>query len=198
MKSATICHSTMSDPTEYSIEEFATDVLSVMADTDEEEVILSAVAPLARKVAAQKAWRTEDMFIADPEVGFGSTLLHAESDNSLFVVVDSWLPGRGVRPHDHGTWAVVVGVTGPEESTFWERTDDGSVEGHAQLRVISSKTISAGDVVTMKTGEIHSVQNDTDETTLSFHVYGRHLNFTGRSQFDTDNEREIPFLIETR
>ena len=90
------------------------------------------------------------------------------------------------------------GVTGPETNTFWERTDSGSVEGHARLRVIDRKTISTGDAVAMKTGEIHSVQNDTDEPTLSFHFYGRHLNFTGRSQFDTDNEREIPFLLETR
>ena len=99
----------MSGQTEYSIEEFVADVLAIMADTDEEEIVLSAVVPLARKIAAESGWRTEDMFIADPEMGFGSTLLHAEPDNSLFVVVDSWLPGRGVRPHDHGTWAVVVG-----------------------------------------------------------------------------------------
>ena len=50
----------------------------------------------------------------------------------------------------------------------------------------------------MKTGEIHSVENRTQETTLSFHVYGRHLNHTGRSQFDIENGLEIPFIIETR
>lgn len=183
---------------EYSIDDFVADVRTIMVETKEEEIILSMVAPLARKVAAGTGWRSEEMFTADPELGFGSTLLHAEPDNSLFVVVDSWLPGRGVRPHDHGTWAIVVGVTGPEKNTFWGRTDDGSVEGHAQLRKTSEKIISAGDVVAMKTGEIHSVQNDTGETTLSFHVYGQHLNFTGRSQFDTDSNREIPFLIETR
>ena len=188
----------MNAPPEYSVAEFVADTLAIMAIIKEEEAILSAVAPLARKVAAETGWRKEEMLIADPELGFGSTLLHAAPDHSLFVVVDSWLPGRGVRPHDHGTWAIVVGVTGPEKNTFWEREDDGSEEGYAQLRIIDEKIISAGDVVCMKTGEIHSVQNDTDETTLSFHVYGKHLNFTGRSQFDTENSREIPFLIETR
>ena len=182
----------------YLIDEFVADVLAITAETSDEEEILSRVAPLAKRAAAETGWRNDDMYIADPELGFGSTLLHAEPDNSLFIVVDSWLPGRGVRPHDHGTWAVVVGVTGPEHNVFWERMDDGSDSGHAELRKLREEIFSIGDVAGMKTGEIHSVENRTDETTLSFHVYGRHLNFTGRSQFDVENNLEIPFVIETR
>lgn len=94
-------------------------------------------------------------------------MLHVELDNSLFIVVDSWLPGRGVRPHHHGTWAVVDGVKGTERNVFWERTDGGSRPGH-------------------------------DETPLSFHVYGKHLNYTDRSHYDTDTNLQIPFKIEIR
>ncbi len=182
----------------YPIDAFVTDVLAITRDTNDEDEILTRVAPLAQRAAAETSWRTDDMYIADPELGYGSTLLHAEPDNSLFIVVDSWLPGRGVPPHDHGTWAVVVGMTGPEHNIFWERTDDGSDSGHAELRKVREEIVSIGDVASMKTGEIHSVENRTDETTLSFHVYGRHLNFTGRSQFDVENNLEIPFVIETR
>ena len=182
----------------YSIEEFVSDALAIAAETSDEDEILSQIAPLAQRAAADPNWRNDDMYIADPELGFGSTLLHAESDNSLFVVVDSWLPGRGVRPHDHGTWAVVVGITGPEHNIFWKRVDDRSQENHAELKKLREEVISIGDVACMNTGEIHSVENRTDETTLSFHVYGRHLNFTGRSQFDVENNLEIPFIIETR
>ena len=184
--------------TEYSILRFVSDVLDITSKTEDETVILSGVRPLAVRAAEDGGWRKEEMYVADPDLGFGSTLLHAEPDNSLFIVVDSWLPRRGVRPHDHGTWAVVVGVTGPERNTFWERIDDRSREGHAELRKIREEVISIGEVVTMKTGEIHSVMNGTDETTLSFHVYGRHLNHTGRSQYDVDENKEIPFIIETR
>jgi len=184
--------------TSYPIKQFANDVLKIMKETQNEKLIISSVTPLAKRAAAELAWRKVDMYIADPKLGFGSTLLHAESDNSLFIVIDSWLPGRGVRPHDHGTWAVVVGVTGPEKNTFWKRIDDSSCEGHAELRKIEEKTISIGDVVSMRTGEIHSVVNETSETILSFHVYGKHLNYTGRSQYDVENNQEIPFVIETR
>lgn len=183
---------------QYRIEDFVIDVLEKTSRISNETEILKHVGPLAQRAAASPDLITDDMYIADPELGFGSTLLHAESDHSLFVVVDSWLPGRGVRPHDHGTWAVVVSMTGPEHNVFWERVDDGNRQGYAKLRMTREAVISVGDVVCMKTGEIHSVENRTNETTLSFHVYGRHLNYTGRSQFDIGKNLEIPFLIETR
>ncbi len=182
----------------YLIEDFVKDVLGILAVTTDEDQILKRVSPLAQRAAADKTWRRDDMYLVDTELGFGSTLLHAEPDNSLFIVVDSWLPGRGVPPHDHGTWAVVVSVTGPECNIFWERVDDGTRENHAELQKISEDVISIGEVACMKTGEIHSIVNKTNETTLSFHVYGRHLNHTGRSQFDLENNLKIPFLIKTR
>jgi predicted metal-dependent enzyme (double-stranded beta helix superfamily) len=182
----------------YSIKAFVADVLTITSKTSDENEIVSQVAPLAQLAAADASWRNEDMYIADSELGFSSTLLHSEADNSLFVVVDSWLPGRGVRPHDHGTWAVVVGVTGPEHNVYWERVDDRSQENHAELIKLKEEVISIGEVACMKTGEIHSIENRTGETTLSFHVYGRHLNFTGRSQFDVENNLEVPLIIETR
>lgn len=180
----------------YSIPEFADALRAIVAETTDEAAILARALPLAKRAAADRRWLLDDMYEADPDLGFGTTLLHAEADNSLFLVVDSWLPGRGVRPHDHGTWAIVVGVTGTERNVFWRREDDGSVPGHARLSPVRDVQIGPGDGVAMASGEIHSVTNETRETTLSFHVYGRHLNYTGRSQFDVEGEREIPFIIE--
>ena len=184
--------------TEYTIQHFIDDALKITSEAIDESIVLSQLSPLVVRAAAELQWRREDMYFADPEVGFGTTLLHAEADNSLFIVVDCWLPGRGVRPHEHGTWAVVAGVTGQEKNTFWERVDDGTKTGHAELEKLREHRISTGEVVTMRTGEIHSVVNESDEMTLTFHVYGRHLNHTGRSQFDIENNLEIPFILEMR
>ena len=182
----------------YGINQFVSDALAIMRAETNEQALLEQIQPLAIRAATDPALIVPDMYVADEALGFGSTLLHAEEDNSLFVVVDSWLPGRGVRPHDHGTWAVVVGMTGPEHNVFWQRVDDGTQAGHAQLEKTGEVTVGIGEAVAMRSGEIHSVENRSGETTLSFHVYGRHLNHTGRSQFDLDNNREIPFLITTR
>ena len=94
--------------------------------------------------------------------------------------------------------AVIVGVDGPEKNTFWERTDDRSRPGHADLHKIGEKIFDTGDVVAMPAGSIHSVVNETDRITLSFHVYGRHLNHAVRSQYDPSAHVEKPFKVRTQ
>ena len=37
--------------------------------------------------------------------------------------------GKSVPPHNHTTWAVIVGVYGDELNRFYQRTDDASAEG---------------------------------------------------------------------
>jgi hypothetical protein len=31
---------------------------------------------------------------------------------------------------------------------------------------------------------------------MSLHTYGRHINYTGRSEFDLENNREKPYAIK--
>lgn len=182
---------------DYSLESFIEDLRLITSRESDEAAILDQVGPLARRAALATGWLSEDLYRADPELGFGSTVLHVEPDNSLFIVADSWLPGRGVNAHDHGTWAVVVGVDGEERNTLWQRLDDGTESGYAELQSAEDRLISRGDVLLIPQGRIHSVVNETARTTLSFHVYGRHLNLTGRSQFDPEARTEKPFIIET-
>jgi predicted metal-dependent enzyme (double-stranded beta helix superfamily) len=49
-------------------------------------------------------------------------------------------------------------------------------------------------VLAMPTGMIHQVWNQTAAVTVSLHIYGRHINHTGRSQFDVKNDAELPFV----
>jgi predicted metal-dependent enzyme (double-stranded beta helix superfamily) len=48
----------------------------------------------------------------------------------------------------------------------------------------------------MPPGSIHSVVNESDRVTVSLHVYGKHPNYTGRSQFDADRNLELPFVFK--
>lgn len=163
-----------------------------------EAELLSHVGPLVQRMVQQRSWLRADMYDADPELGFGTTLLHVEPDQSLFVVVDSWLPGRGVPPHDHDTWAVVVGVDGIERNLFWQRLDDAQRPGYAELQLTGEHCILVGEALVLPSGSIHSMINETEHTSLSFHVYGRHLNYTERRQFDLENNLERPFKINPR
>jgi predicted metal-dependent enzyme (double-stranded beta helix superfamily) len=180
----------------YPISQLAVDLERVCAQFNNDREIIAAVRPLARRAALSKgSWLEDRMYLADSVQGFGVHLLHERPDHTLAIFAVSWLPHRGTPPHDHGTWAVVAGVDGPEKNEFFERADDGSRPGYAELRKIGEKICGIGDVVAMQRGAIHSVWNDSDAVTVSLHMYGKHINYTGRSQFDLEKKTETPFVL---
>ncbi len=183
---------------EYPLHQFVDDLRRLVVGAVDERALLAALRPMARRAALSTGWRDERHYRAHPDQGFGVNVLHDEPDHSLFVVAISWLPGRGAPAHDHGTWAVIVGVDGPETNTFWERTDDRSKPDYAELREIGEKVCEAGDVIALPNGGIHSVRNESARTSLSFHVYGQHLNHARRSQYDPQAKTAAPFRIKTQ
>jgi len=186
------------DMNAYSIAQLVADLKAIRAQAKDEREILNRARPLARRAAlAKDSWLEPRMYEADPEQGFGVHLLHEEPDHTLAIFAVSWLPGRGTPPHDHGTWAVVAGVDGPELNRFFERVDDRSRPGHAEVKKSGEKVFGVGDVVAMPTGGIHVVWNESDQVSLSLHIYGKHINFTGRSQYDPEKQTETPFVVTT-
>jgi predicted metal-dependent enzyme (double-stranded beta helix superfamily) len=180
----------------YSIQQFVADIEQVCARFEDDRHIVGALRPLARRAALSKAsWLEDRMYQADDVQGFGVYLLHEKPDHTLAIFAVSWLPHRGTPPHDHGTWAVVAGVDGPEKNEFFERVDDGSRPGYAELKKIGEKVCREGDVLAMPRGVIHRVWNETDAVTVSLHMYGKHVNYTGRSQFDIDRKTETPIIL---
>ena len=171
----------------YSIPQLVADLRRIRAEVADEHRLLAAVRPLALRAAESRSlWLEDRMFLPDPEQGFSLFPLSEEPDHTLAVFALSWLPDRGTPPHDHGTWAVVAGVLGPEKNTFWRRRDDGTRPGHADLERAGVKVFEPGEVLAMPTGVIHAVWNETDAVTVSLHIYGKHINHTGRSKFDPE------------
>jgi predicted metal-dependent enzyme (double-stranded beta helix superfamily) len=184
----------MSPP--YTLDQYVEDLRRIAAETDDEDEIITRVGPLAKRLAIDKAWLERKHYETNADQGFGAHLLHEEPDHSLAVFVVNWLPGRGAPPHDHGTWAVVAGVEGIERNIRYRRTDDGSRSGHATLEVKHDFNADVGDLICMKTGGIHAVQNETDAVTLSLHTYGKHVNHTNRSQFNLETNEVKEFVVE--
>jgi predicted metal-dependent enzyme (double-stranded beta helix superfamily) len=180
----------------YGIEQFVTDLRAITTETSDARAIVERVRPLALKLAASKAWLEPRHYSCDPDQGFGAHLLHEDPDHTLAVFAAAWLPGRGAPPHNHGTWAVVVGVDGEEKNTFWRRLDDGTRPGYAEIREAGDRIFGPGEIVTFQPESIHSVVNETDRVTISLHVYGKHVNYTIRSQFDPARKIEKPFILK--
>jgi predicted metal-dependent enzyme (double-stranded beta helix superfamily) len=180
----------------YTLEGFVGDLRRLSSEDRDEHRLISTLGPLVQRFALSRTWVDPRYYEVDSDQGFGAHVLHEEPDHTLAVFAASWLPGRGTPPHDHGTWAIVVGVDGPEKNIFWARVDDGSQPGYAELRQVAEKVVHPGEVLPMPAGTIHSVRNESAQITLSLHVYGKHINFTQRSQFDPDRRTHTPFIVK--
>lgn len=181
-----------------AISNLVDDIKGVTAGTGDPARITNEVAQLLKPLAADMSWLEPRCYDADEAQGIGIVVFHEEPDHSLLVETVSWLPGRGVAPHDHQTWGVVIGLEGEERNVTWSRLDDGTQPGHAKLEKAAEVAMRNGDVCKLLPDEIHSVRNDGVEVSISLHVYGRSLAHTGRSEFDPINNTMRPCPVRRR
>ncbi len=180
----------------YTLADLAQELQTITSQCEDPQDVIIRVKPIAERAALDKDWLQPEHYTCDAEQGFGVHLLHEEADHTLAIFAIAWLPDRGAPPHNHGTWAVVAGVDGPETNTFWKRLDDGLRPGCADVVYHGEKVFGPGEVIAFLPHEIHSVTNHSEKITVSLHIYGKHLNHTGRSQFDVEQKTEMPFLIK--
>ena len=171
-----------------AVAELVTKMKKACAVHDSPDEIITAVASAAKALAANKSWVKPEYFECDEVQGMGITILNEELDHSILVETVAWLPGRGVAPHDHQTWGVVVGIEGEEVNVNWQRLDDGRNPDFAELEIIEERQICNGDVVPLLPDDIHSVRNEGETTSLSLHVYGHALSSLERYEFDPINK----------
>ncbi len=178
--------------TSAAISTLVDDINAVLAKTADPDQITQQVARLARPLAANLDWLEPRCYEAEDDQGIGVAILHDQDDHGLIVETVCWLPGRGVAPHDHQTWGVVIGLEGEEKNVNWRRLDDGDEAGIARLAVAEEIAVTNGAVVRLLPDDIHSVRNDGDELSMSLHIYGRDLAHVSRSEFDPINSIQRP------
>ena len=95
-----------------------------------------------------------------------------DSDHRYALYASVGAAGKSVPPHNHTTWAVIVGVYGDELNRFYERTDDASKEGYAELEETGSFVVRHGNGVVFLPDDIHAISTDDSESTVHLHMYG--------------------------
>jgi len=180
----------------YTLDRYVSDLRTITAEETDPVKITDLVAPLAKKFAQSPELRRPEYRECDYEQGFGVHLLHEEPNHDLAVFLISWLPNRGTTPHNHKTWAVVVGIEGQEQEINYDRLDDGTKRGYADLKPSGEQVMTAGDIARCYPEHIHSVWNVGKDISMSLHTYGRHINYTGRSEFDLRHRLEKPYVIK--
>ncbi len=85
-------------------------------------------------------------------------------------------------PHNHQTWAVIVGIQGGEPNIFYKKTEDGGVE------ITGRDTVSLGKGVAFMPEDIHALDIPGVEPVINFHMYGLGLPYLDKRQYY--NERD--------
>lgn len=113
--------------------------------------------------------------------------LSEDPDHRFALYLNACLPGRESPPHDHTTWAVIVGIDGEEANKVYERTDDRTTPGRGTVRVIHEEVIRAGTGMAYMPDDIHSIHVMGERPILHLHMYGTSIeHLPNRIAFDTE------------
>jgi predicted metal-dependent enzyme (double-stranded beta helix superfamily) len=100
-------------------------------------------------------------------------LLHKDADGHFALYMSTSVSEQKPPPHNHATWAVIVGIQGEERNWLFERTDDGSVPGKGTVRVVDERVAAPGTGVALMPEDIHTIQGTAEAGgRLTLHLYG--------------------------
>jgi len=121
------------------------------------------------------------MDFPSPEKGSGrpSCLyrLSEDDDHRFALYANSTHQSYVNAPHNHTTWAVIVGVHGEEPNKFYRRTADGGVEE------TGGEVVRPGTGVTFMPDDLHSLDIKGGAPMLNFHMYGLALEQLHQRQY---------------
>ncbi|OZI38461.1 cysteine dioxygenase [Bordetella genomosp. 10] len=172
------------------VQETMADIQRILGQGQPDRATLARVSERLQPLAARADLFPEQDFPA-PAADSGATssryLLAQQPDDSLALYINVIIPGKSTKPHNHGTWAVIVAVSGQELNRIYERRDDGSDPDHARLEQVREYVVQPGSPINFMPQDIHSIHVDGAQTVRHFHLYGKALEtLTDRLGFDLE------------
>jgi len=132
-------------------------------------------------------WGEEDFRSPSIEEKQNRFLIAQDDNQDLSLYLNVMQPGKKIQPHNHTTWACVGAVEGIEINTLYDRIDDGSEEGKAELKESAVVNLEPGNAISMLADDIHSVEIGGVDIIRHLHFYGSALEkLTGRTMYDLD------------
>lgn len=162
------------------------DVQTILENQPLDHDLLAQIREKLILLAGQSSLWTESDFPQSTGDTLHARYLAAQAGD-LTLYLNVMRPGNKTPPHNHTTWACIAAVFGDEQNYLYERVDDGSVAGKAELRQTEHFTISPGSGVALLPDDIHHVQIIGDQAIRHLHLYGRPLeSLDERLSFDME------------
>ncbi len=106
--------------------------------------------------------------------------------SNLSLLKVSFPNGRRTPPHDHGTWASILVLSGQEKNTLYRR------DGETGLKRASEVVLERGSILPMRAEAVHVAECIGDQPAVGLHVYGANVMGTERYMWDPDTLERHP------
>ncbi len=146
-------------------------------------------AELLRLAARRELFPPEDF--PGPADGKDNRLytLSMDPDKRFALYLNRGSAQKDTPPHNHTTWAVVVGIAGEERNKIYRPVDDED-GGPALLEVAQEIIVRPGTGVCLLPDDVHSIHMRGDDPKLHLHMYGKAISeMRERMKFDPDTGR---------
>jgi predicted metal-dependent enzyme (double-stranded beta helix superfamily) len=148
----------MTNPRLPVFDKFIADLRAIWAAEAEDQRRMEKAKPLLQRLVMDGTLKAHSAAWPSTE-GRKNLLLYVDPDYAFVVNAVVRVPGRTGSVHDHADAWVLYGVLdGTESLERFERIDDGSRSGHAEIKLASVTTGSQGKVDLVAPRAIHAEQ----------------------------------------
>lgn len=154
------------------------EVASAVADVRRIEREMGVSRPALEQIKVRLLQLAADRSLFPPEHfplnGEASVIyrMSEDSDHRFAIYMSTTSAGRETPPHNHTTWACIVGVKGKEHNKLYDRVDDGATPFKGEVRERERFTVEHGKGITFMPEDIHSIHLEGEAPMLMIHMYG--------------------------
>ena len=140
------------------VQKFIDDLRGIWSSESEDQRRMERAKPLLEKLVMEPSLKAHSAEWPCTD-GYKNLLLYVDPDHAFVVNAVVRMPGRSGSVHDHAdAWVLYGMLDGSESLERYERIDDGSRPGYAEVKLASITTGSQGKVDLVPPHAIHAEQ----------------------------------------